>query len=65
MHVDGAYFWLRRMYPQLTTRVAVPQLGYQRASRTDIHVLRWFDRLAGARQLTAAVRALKNRGRNR
>jgi hypothetical protein len=65
MHVDGAYFWFRRMHPHFTTRVAVPQLGYQRASRTDIHALRWFDRLTGARQLTAAVRALKNRSRNR
>ena len=60
MHVDGAYTWLRRNYPQLTTRLAVPQLAYQRASRTDVHALRWFDRLAGARQLTAAARVLRN-----
>lgn len=60
MHVDGAYSWLRRLNPQLTTRLAVPELGYQRASRTDIHALRWFDRTAGVRQLAGVARSLKN-----
>ena len=63
MHVDGAYTWLRRTHPELTTRLTVPQLGYQRASRTDIHPLRWFDRFTGTRQLTAAMRVLKNLAR--
>jgi len=63
MHVDGAYTWLRRAHPELTTRLAVPQLAYQRASRTDIHPVRWFDRLTGARQLTAAMRVLRNLAR--
>jgi len=61
MHVDGAYCWLRRTYPQLVTVMAVEQLGYQRASRTDIHQLAWFDRLVGVRELVAAARAFRNR----
>jgi glycosyl transferase, family 25 len=60
MHVDGAYSCLRRLNPSLTTRLAVPQLGYQRASRTDIHELRWFDRLSGVRGLVGVARSLKN-----
>jgi GR25 family glycosyltransferase involved in LPS biosynthesis len=60
MHVDGAYNWLRRRNPKLITRLAVPQLGYQRSSRTDVHSLRWFDRLPVLRQATAAVRRVRN-----
>lgn len=60
MHVDGAYSWFRRQNPHVRTCVSVPQLGYQRASRTDIHQLRWFDRLPGIRRAAAAARALKN-----
>jgi glycosyl transferase family 25 len=60
MHVDGAYSWLRRLNPNITTRLAAPQIAYQRASRTDIHQLRWFDRLTGVRDLIAIARALKN-----
>lgn len=36
MHVDGAYNWFRRANPQFKTVLAVPELGFQRASRTDI-----------------------------
>jgi hypothetical protein len=61
MHVDGAYSWLRRTHPHLKTLMSVAQLGYQRASRTDIHSLAWYDRLGGVRELVASARAWRNR----
>jgi hypothetical protein len=60
MHVDGAYGWMRRAHPDLISRLAVPQLGYQRRSRTDIHALRWFDRIPVVRTAVAATRAFSN-----
>ena len=59
MHVDGAYSWFRKEKPDLETWVAEPQLGFQRPSRTDIHHLKFYDRVPGLRQLVAAVRRLK------
>lgn len=61
MHVDGAYSWFRRQYPDVVTLLAVPELGYQRSSRTDISELRWYDRWAGVRLLVQFIRLLKNR----
>ena len=61
MHVDGAYTWLRRAHPQWQTWAAAPPLGHQRASRTDIHDLRWHDRLPVVRDAVAMLRRLKNR----
>ena len=63
MHVDGAYSWFRKENPDLETWVAEPQLGCQRPSRTDIHQLKFYDRLAGLRQIVAAVRRLKRKFR--
>lgn len=64
MHVDGAYTWLRRTHPALRTWLAVPELGHQRPSRTDIHVLRWYDRWPGVRELAQWARRV-SRGRVR
>jgi len=58
MHVDGAYSWFRKAYPQLKTFVAQPNLGVQRSSRTDIHQLSWKDRLPVIRDLTDHGRRL-------
>jgi len=60
MHVDGAYGWYRNASPGKATFLAVPQLGYQRSSKTDIHSHRWFDRLLGARQVMRWLRKLRN-----
>lgn len=60
MHVDGAYSWFRRANPQWRTFAAVPELGYQRASRTDIHNLRWFDKVPGIRNIVAGLRRTRN-----
>jgi glycosyl transferase, family 25 len=60
MHVDGAYNWFRRAHPHYVAMAAVPELGYQRASRTDIHALRWFDRWPGIRAAVAVSRRIRN-----
>ncbi|HJW27409.1 MAG TPA: glycosyltransferase family 25 protein [Rhodocyclaceae bacterium] len=60
MHVDGAYSWFRRAHPELPTLLAVPELGYQRSSRTDVHDLRWFDRMPLAREAAAWLRQWRN-----
>ena len=56
MHVDGAYSRFRAERPDLQTYVAVPELGHQRPSRTDIHDLRWFDRLPVVRTAAEHLR---------
>ena len=60
MHLDGAYCWFRQAHPDVVTWLASPPLGVQRASRTDIHALRWFDR----NPVSAGVVALLRRWRN-
>lgn len=63
MHVDGAYCWFRRAHPEIATLMAVPEIGYQRASRTDVHDVAWHDRTPGVRELAAALRRWRNRHR--
>ena len=59
MHVDGAYGWYRRENPARQTYVSKVLLGMQRSSRTDIHDLRWFDRMPLVRELAQVARRLK------
>lgn len=61
MHVDGAYSWFRRNHPELETWIASPQLGSQRPSRSDVHDLSFFDRMAGLRQIAGVARSVKRR----
>lgn len=57
--IDGAYVWFRRAYPGYATHFAIPPLGRQRSSRTDIADLAFFDRWAGLRTLAGIVRRFK------
>ena len=59
MHVDGAYSWLRRDHPELTTWLAKPVLGHQRPSRTDIHEVGLIDRTPVLRDLAGIARRIK------
>lgn len=61
MHVDGAFSRFRADHPDVITLAALPPLGYQRASRTDIHALRWFDRLPVIRDAAGLARRLAGR----
>jgi glycosyl transferase, family 25 len=61
MHVDGAYCWFRKAHPQHRTLMAVPELGDQRPSRTDIHDLNWYDRVPVVKDAVNALRKLRRR----
>lgn len=61
MHVDGAYARYRSRHPECRTLVAVPELGHQRPSRTDIHALRWYDLWPGVRAAAQRLRRLRHR----
>lgn len=56
--IDAAYIWFRRAHPDARVRFATPSLAFQRASRSDIAPLRFFDRLPILRQLAALARRL-------
>ncbi|WP_367026704.1 glycosyltransferase family 25 protein [Methylococcus sp. ANG] len=56
MHVDGAYSTFRQQNPDVVTLVAVPSLGWQRSSRSDIYPNRWYDRWPLVRDLVALAR---------
>lgn len=60
MHLDGAISRFRADHPEFRTLLAVPPLGHQRASRTDVHELPWFDRMPGLRQMAKWGRRLKH-----
>ena len=64
MHVDGAYSWFRKDHPECETWVAQPQLGIQRPSRTDIHHLKFYDKVIGLRQAADVVRRIKRKLRS-
>lgn len=61
MHVDGAYNWHRKLNPSDLALAAVPELGYQRSSRTDVHCLGWKDKTPLVRETIAQLRRLRNR----
>nr|WP_314262213.1 glycosyltransferase family 25 protein [uncultured Devosia sp.] len=61
MHVDGAYSWLRQAHPELETWFASPELGHQRASRTDIHELCFIDRTPFIRDVATLARRMKRK----
>lgn len=63
MHVDGAYSWFRNKNPTYKTVISIPELGYQRSSRTDIHTLRWYDQMPLIRSCIEYLRKLKNQAR--
>ncbi len=61
MHVDGAYNWYRKLNPGDVALAAVPELGYQRSSRTDVHPLGRIDRTPLLKGTIAKLRGIKNR----
>lgn len=60
MHLDGALTMFRQRNPDVVTLIALPNLGRQRPSRSDIHST-WFQHAPGFRHgygLARAVRAV-------
>lgn len=65
--IDAAYIWFRRAYPEVATRFAVPPLGIQRSSRSDIATIRFYDRNPITRPLANLLRHVvraRRRARN-
>jgi glycosyl transferase family 25 len=63
MHLDGALTMFRQANPDLLTRIASPNLGWQRPSRSDIHS-NWFQQAPVFRHfydIARAIRSLKGR----
>jgi glycosyl transferase family 25 len=57
--IDGAYVSFRRAHPAVATRFAVPPLGRQRPSRTDIATPNWIDRAPVIRHFAGLARRVK------
>ncbi len=57
--IDAVYVWYRRANPDVVTEFAVPPLGEQRSSRSDIADLKWFDRSPLTRGGANALRRLR------
>jgi len=60
MHVDGAYSLFRMQHPKIKTLMAVPSLGGQRSSRSDIYPNKWYDRTPILQQMSGLARGGKN-----
>ena len=60
MFYSAAVNFFRQANPDVVTLFAVPSLGWQRCSRTDLHPLGLCDRIPGARGLLAAARGCRN-----
>lgn len=60
MHVDGAYTTFRMQHPEVTTLIANPTLGLQRASPSNIAGYKWFETLPAFGQLLSRVRTVKD-----
>lgn len=61
MHVDGALNWFRKAHPDRITLLSVPQLGFERPSRTDVHELGWYDRVPVLKSIVESLRKFKPR----
>lgn len=61
MHYDGALSTFREQNPDILTLIAIPNLGMQRSSRTDISPLKWFDKLPIVRLMVSQMRKIKQR----
>lgn len=61
MHVDGAYSWFRRAYPDMNSFTFVPSLAFQRASSSNIAEVKWHDSVPVIRDAAALARRVKNR----
>jgi glycosyl transferase family 25 len=58
--IDGAYVWFRREKPWVKTVFAIPPIGNQRPSRTDIGNAAWFDRTPVVRDAVEIARRVRN-----
>jgi hypothetical protein len=58
MHFDGALSMFRAAHPDVLTLIAQPNLGWQRASRSDLHST-WWQRTPPFREAYSIARYLR------
>jgi len=63
MPADGVYNHVRYVFRDINLLLAVPNLAYQRSSRTDIAQAHFLDRIVWLGPILRGVRAIKHRGR--
>jgi GR25 family glycosyltransferase involved in LPS biosynthesis len=63
MSRDGVFNHIRNVNPGIRVFVAVPNLAFQRSSRTDIAPLKFYDRVTWLKPILLALRRLKTRVR--
>lgn len=61
MHFDGGFNLFRILNEDVRFFIASPCLATQRSSRTDIHDLRFYDRIEALKPIIGALRKLKTR----
>ncbi|NVD44750.1 hypothetical protein [Qipengyuania atrilutea] len=61
--IDAAYIWYRRSHPETPTYFAVPPIGVQRSSASDIAPRPW-DRFGPTRMLAGGLRKLRTKARS-
>jgi hypothetical protein len=61
MSPDGIYNQVRRVIPNVIQFLSVPNLAYQRSSRTDIAQTHILDRIVGFGPIMLGVRAVRHR----
>jgi hypothetical protein len=65
MQIDGGFNTFRRQNPDVTTLIAVPELGVQRSSRSDIASAKFFDRIPVLRDLADMARSVRRSNQSR
>lgn len=65
MQIDGGFNTFRRQNPDVTTLIAVPELGVQRSSRSDIASAKFFDRIPVLRDLADMARSVRRSHQSR
>ncbi len=60
MFFDGAFNMVRTKVPDIHFRLATPNLAGQRSSRTDIHALRFYDRIEPFKSIASLFRRAMN-----
>lgn len=60
MHYDGALNTFRQQNPDIITLLAVPNLGTQRSSRSDVASVKWFDKTPGIDIIVSKLRKIMN-----
>ena len=63
MHYDGALSTFRQQNSDMKTLLVIPNLGWQRSSRSDVASAKWFDVISFIKPLITRIRKFKNKSK--